>query len=58
MILLQQISYAIKNQLKATKAPYEGLWDEIPLTWDMEATYHAITKQRKTQNAMGAFSMP
>ena len=29
-MLLHQLSYAIKNQLKAPKAPYLGLWDEMP----------------------------
>ena len=29
-VLLRQLSYAIKNQLKAPKAPIGGLWDEIP----------------------------
>ena len=28
-MLLRQLSYAIKNQLKAPKAPYLGLWDEM-----------------------------
>ena len=31
-MLLRQLSYAIKNQLKAPKAPYKGLWDEMPPT--------------------------
>ena len=31
-MLLRQLSYAIKNQLKAPKAPYLGLWDEMPPT--------------------------
>ena len=31
-MLLRQPSYAIKNQLKAPKAPYLGLWDEMPPT--------------------------
>ena len=30
--MLRQLSYAIKNQLKAPKAPYKGLWDEMPPT--------------------------
>ena len=30
-MLLRQLSYAIKNQLKAPKAP-RGLWDEMPPT--------------------------
>ena len=29
-ICWRQLSYAIKNQLKAPKAPIGGLWDEIP----------------------------
>ena len=29
--MLRQLSYAIKNQLKAPKAPYQGLWDESSL---------------------------
>ena len=32
MVLLHQLSYAIKSQLKAPKAPYKGLWDEMPPT--------------------------
>ena len=32
LVLLHQLSYAIKNQLKAPKAPYSGLWDEMPPT--------------------------
>ena len=31
-MLLRQLSYALKNQLKAPKAPYKGLWDEMPPT--------------------------
>ena len=31
-MLLRQLSYAIKNQLKAPKAPYKGLWDEMSPT--------------------------
>ena len=31
-MLLRQLSYAIKNQLKAPKTPYWGLWDEMPPT--------------------------
>ena len=32
IVLLHQLSYAIKNQLKAPKAPSRGLWDEMPST--------------------------
>ena len=28
-MVLRQLSYAIKSQLKAPKAPYLGLWDEM-----------------------------
>ena len=31
-MLLRQLSYAIKNHLKAPKASYQGLWDEMPPT--------------------------
>ena len=31
-MLLRQLSYAIKNQLKANKALYQGLKDKMPPT--------------------------
>ena len=31
-MFLRQVSNAIKNQLKAAKAPYYGLWNEMPPT--------------------------
>ena len=34
IVLLCQLSDAIKNQLKAPQAPYYGLWDEMP-TWGL-----------------------
>ena len=39
---LDQLSYAIKNQLKAPKAPYLGLWDEIPLRGGLHAQKGSI----------------
>ena len=38
--MLRQLSCAIKNQLKATKAPYEGLWSEMPPTRGI--SYHSL----------------
>ena len=66
LMLLRQLSYAMKNQLKAPKASY--IWDKISLTWGvffayrwffmalgrlplcMEATYLAITIHQNAQN--------
>ena len=38
--MLRQLFCDIKNQLKATKAPYEGLWSEMLPTWSI--SYHSL----------------
>ena len=56
-VLFRQHSYAIKNQLKAPKAPYWGLWDEMPPTRGISCLFAGSSWHKDKEPAADASEM-